>query len=119
MDNYKLRVYQSLRGSGTHGKDYAGPAISSEGSVLAGYKCGNNEHAGILTRDQTVRLHSCEKGTECAAIKERNIVWIQPIVCRNGVEEVLEVGIGGGGEDLTQKPELELDFNDITQILQL
>lgn len=121
VDNYKMRLYQSLRGDNASngGKDFAGPALSHEASVLAGYKCGNTDQPGILTNDQTVKLHSCEKGTSCTAIKEQNIVWIQPIVCRTRNMEVAEVGIGGGGGDLTQKLELELDDHSINQLIQL
>jgi len=121
VDKYKLGLYRSLRGNSitNGGKDFSGPALSYEGSILAGYKCGNEDKEGILTHDQTVRLHSCEKATACSALNERNVVWIRPIICRNGNNEVAEVGTGGGGGDLTQNPELELDETSIRMFLQL
>ena len=87
---------------------------------MTGYKCGNTPQAGCLTDDQNVRLHSCEKGMQCTAINE-NIVWIRPIITRleNG-EEIEEIGVGGGGGDLTQRPELELDSEYlVAQLLEL
>ena len=56
----------------------------------------------------------------CSAINE-NIVWIRPIITRtkNGYE-IAETGIGGGGGDLAQRPELELDSDHILiQLLEL
>lgn len=120
MDKYKLGLYQSLRGNSVAngGKDFS-PALSHEGSILGGYKCGNENKEGILTNDQTVRLHSCEKGTACSALNERDVIWIQPIICRVEDNEIAEVGIGGGGGDLTQNPVLELDETSIQNFLQL
>jgi len=118
VDNYKWKLYQSLR------KDYSDKGNSpesfhvSEGPVLAGYQCGNTPQLGCLTRDTNVRIHSCEKGMRCDAITD-NTVWIRPIVTRTklGVE-IAEVGVGGGGGDLTQRPELEFDSDSvISQLL--
>ncbi|TVY75938.1 Protein artemis [Lachnellula suecica] len=119
VDKYKLRLYQSLRGS-TDKKDNtlpSGPFISHEGPVLTGYTCGNTPQEGCLTDDPTVRIHSCTKGVPCPAINE-DIVWIRPIVTRamNG-DEVAEIGVGGGGQDLAQESELELDNESIAHIL--
>lgn len=109
-----MGLYQALRG------DSASGALSSEAPVLAGYKCGNTDQPGILTDDPAVRLHSCEKGTACPFHDgKKEVIWIQPIVCRRGSMEVAEVGIGGGGGDLTQKPELELDDNSVYLLIQL
>ncbi len=82
---------------------------SYEGPALCGYKCGNRQQKGCLTSDQGVRLHSCERGTECSGIKSENVVWITPIITRTitGVD-VPELGAGGGGGDLDQHHELEL-----------
>jgi hypothetical protein len=118
VDNYKWKLYQSLR------RDYSDKGNSpesfhvSEGPVLAGYQCGNTPQLGCLTRDTNVRIHSCEKGMRCDAITD-NTVWIRPIVTRTklGVE-IAEVGVGGGGGDLTQRPELEFDSDSvISQLL--
>jgi DNA cross-link repair 1C protein len=77
--------------------------------VLAGYQCGNTPQEGCLTRSTNVRIHSCEKGMRCDAINDKT-VWIRPIVTRTELgEEIAEVGVGGGGGDLTQRPELEFD----------
>lgn len=88
---------------------YSIPAMASDGPVLIGYKCGNTFIPGSLTKDQTVRLHSCEKGM-CQSIENNsNTVWIRPIVTRNrDGAELAEIGIGGGGEDLTGNLEVEL-----------
>jgi DNA cross-link repair 1C protein len=74
---------------------------------------------GCLTRDTNVRIHSCENGVRCNAVTN-NAVWIRPIVTRNNLGvEIAELGVGGGGGDLTQRPELEFD-NDavISQLLE-
>ena len=86
---------------------------------MTGYVCGNIPQEGCLTDDQTVRLHSCEKGMHCPTITDKT-VWIKPIITRTQFGEMAEVGVGGGGGDLTQRPELELD-NDfvIDQLLSL
>ncbi len=86
---------------------------------MTGYVCGNTPQEGCLTGDQTVQLHSCEKGMHCPAINDKT-VWIKPIIARTKHGEMAEVGVGGGGGDLAQRPELELD-NDfiIDQLLSL
>ena len=76
---------------------------------MVGYQYGNTRQEGCLTRSTNVRIHSCEKGMRCEAVTDK-IVWIRPIVMRTelGVE-ISEVGVGGGGGDLAQRPELEFD----------
>ncbi len=83
--------------------------LSAEAPGLVGFMCGNTYHPGCLTRDDTVRLHSCEKGNYCATVKNGPVVWISPIITRlpNG-QNVAEMGVGGGGDDL--KREAELDY---------
>ena len=55
----------------------------------------------------------------CPTVNDRT-VWIKPIIARTKRGEMAEVGVGGGGGDLAQRPELELD-NDfiINQLLSL
>jgi hypothetical protein len=121
VDKYKLRLYESLRGKRSKDDNLlpSGPFLAHEGPVLTGYTCGNTPQDGCLTSDPTVRLHSCAKGVPCSTINDNdNVVWIRPIVTRrkNG-DEIPEVGVGGGGEDLLQRPQLELDSDAITQII--
>lgn len=112
VDNYKWKLYQSLGDSNDKG-NRPGSFHVSEGPVLAGYQCGNTPQVGCLTRDTTSRIHSCDKGMRCDTITDQT-VWIRPIVTRikDGVE-IAEVGVGGGGGDLTQRPELEFDGNEV------
>ena len=133
VDNYKSRIYQSLRlrvGAGlTSGKEGKidnltkrayDTYLAPEAAALCGHWCGNNDQPGCLTNDQNVRLHSCEAGTECKALKSSNVVWITPIIthCADG-HDVLEIGAGGGGGDLTQH-ELEVDDQETAEeLLQL
>lgn len=109
VDNYKLRLYRSLRGDSCRENEGSVPPVSYEGPVLVGYKCGNNHQAGCLTGDRNVRIHSCDKGMRCSSMN-KNTVWIRPIITRttNG-SEIGEIGVAGGADDLIQKPELELD----------
>jgi DNA cross-link repair 1C protein len=81
---------------------------AKEAPYLVGFSCGNNQHGGCLTLDENVRIHSCEKGTACSVMQNKPIVWIQPIVAHlpNG-QDIVEVGLGGGGDDLEQEVELQ------------
>ncbi|KAE8448491.1 hypothetical protein EG329_009372 [Mollisiaceae sp. DMI_Dod_QoI] len=119
VDLYKLRLYKALRGEAADPNKDSVAALAHEGPVLTGYTCGNTPIPGCLTEDHTVRLHSCEKGM-CRIIdpKNDNIVWIRPIVTRTRDRaEMAEIGVGGGGEDLTRRPELE--FDDDVHVQQL
>jgi hypothetical protein len=82
--------------------------------------CGNTYHPGCLTRDETVRLHSCEKGNYCSTVKNSPVVWIQPIITRlPSGQDVAEVGVGGGGDDLEREPELDyLSPDDVESLLE-
>lgn len=116
VDRYKLGLYQALRGDSKNSK-HPISALSYEASSLVGHKCGNSEHPGVLTLDDEVRLHTCEKGTPCQINKNPNIVWIRPIITRVDGKDVAEMGIGGGGGDLTRRAELEIDSMEAIQIL--
>ena len=53
----------------------------------------------------------------CAAINDTT-VWIQPIIARTRFgAEIAEIGIGGGGGDLNQRPEVELGSDDMIEQL--
>ena len=123
VDDYKLRLYQSLRvaadgqpRNNTRGSADGSPTkahdtyLASEAAALCGHRCGNNDHPGYLTNNQHVRLHSCEAGTGCRALDSPDVVWITPIITHSADgSDVLELGAGGGGGDLTQH---ELELND-------
>lgn len=113
MDDYKYCIYRTLRS-----ENESSPALSREGSILAGHKFGNTQQPGILTLDPKVRLHSCAKGVRCSTIDEGKVVWIQPIVCRDAGREIGEVGIDEGG-DLTNIPKLELDADSVENLVGL
>ncbi|KAL8726152.1 MAG: hypothetical protein Q9181_006162 [Wetmoreana brouardii] len=103
VDNYKLRLYSSLATSS------ASTSTSSNGAALCGFQLGNRVHAGCLTNDESVRLHSCEHGTECSKLStSRKVIWITPLINHSAEGDVPELGAGGGGGDLTQSHELEL-----------
>lgn len=108
VNKYKLRLFQSL------------DPTSREGPFLSGYQCGNANKAGILTQDQHVRLHSCEKGTGCTGLRS-NTVWIKPIITRTAFGyEINEIGVGGGGGDLTERSELQIGSDAaLQQLLEL
>jgi len=111
VDKYMLQLYKSLVGPEK-------TAIAHEGPVLAGYILGNNPKDGCLTSNSSVRVHSCEKGMKCPAITDKT-VWINPIIARtrNG-DELAEVGVGGGGNDLI-KLELKFGREGIDKVLSL
>jgi len=118
VDDYKMRVFESLVTKSKDNRWAARTHLAKEAPALVGFTCGNNHHEGCLTRDENVRIHSCEKGMGCSVMETKPIVWIRPIVAhlKNG-QDVMEVGIGGGGEDLTQTTTLTSE--DILEILQL
>lgn len=110
VDEYKMRIYTSLV-SHPPGDAQSTPHVhhlSAEASALVGFMCGNTYHPGCLTRDENVRLHSCEKGNYCDVVKNSPVVWIQPVVAHlpDG-GDIRELGVGGGGDDLAREAELE------------
>lgn len=81
----------------------------NEGAAFCGFQFGNRTQAGCLTTDDSVRLHSCERGTKCKTLNtSKKVVWITPLINRSDQGDIPELGAGGGGGDLTQTHELEL-----------
>lgn len=126
VDEYKLRIYKSLV-SASKGADERFPNLThltKEAPPLVGFTCGNIQMEGCLTRNENVRIHSCEKGTPCTVmsnIEETSVVWIQPIVAHltNG-HDVAEVGIGGSGGDLIGEQDLRnLTPEEIDSLIKL
>ncbi|KAL5872409.1 hypothetical protein ACKVWC_008041 [Pyricularia oryzae] len=126
VDDYKMQLYRSLVTKGNPKDPYAtqfhmGPEVAA----LVGFMCGNTAHPGCLTGDVNVRLHSCEKGNYCKTVRDAEaagtIVHIEPIITRlAGGEEVAEMGIGGGGDDLEREAELDsFALQDIGGLLQI
>lgn len=116
VDDYKLNMYQSLRVKVAEDHDIH---LSPEAAALTGFSCGNGFQEGILTRDDHVRLHSCEKGTRCATMRGGDVVFITPIVAHlPGNKDMEEVGIGGGAGDLEQKDELTVTPEDALLLLE-
>ncbi|TLS24618.1 hypothetical protein PpBr36_08598 [Pyricularia pennisetigena] len=126
VDDYKLQLYRSLVAKGNPKDPYAtqfhmGPEVAA----LVGFMCGNTAHPGCLARDVNVRLHSCERGNYCKTVRDAEaagtIVHIEPIITRLvGGEEVAEMGIGGGGDDLEREAELDsFALQDMGGLLQI
>lgn len=93
--------------------------LSPEAPALTGFARGNQFQPGLLTNDDSVRLHSCEKGTRCSTMEKRGIVFISPIVAHlSAASDMAEVGIGGGGGDLEQENELVLSPEDAQTLFQ-
>lgn len=83
--------------------------MSVDGTALCGFQFGNRTQTGCLTRDDSVRLHSCEHGTKCSTLENSSkVVWITPLITRSKESNIPELGAGGGGGDLVQTHELEL-----------
>ncbi|XXG95782.1 hypothetical protein Hte_002053 [Hypoxylon texense] len=118
VDKYKMGVYKSLVTRSSDQRFAAQTHLTKDAPYLVGFTCGNNQYDGCLTLDEDVRIHSCEKGTSCSIMESKPIVFIQPIVAHleNG-HDMVEVGIGGGADDLTQKLSIELD--DILALIQI
>ncbi|OIW24411.1 hypothetical protein CONLIGDRAFT_691706 [Coniochaeta ligniaria NRRL 30616] len=119
VDKYKMKVYKSLVARDASNKFGAQFHMSPEAPGLVGFMCGNTHHAGCLTLDETVRLHSCEKGNYCSTVQKGPVVRIQPIIAHlpNG-QDLAEIGVGGGGDDLERDAELDfLSLGDIDTLL--
>ncbi|KAH6617994.1 beta-lactamase-like protein [Chaetomium sp. MPI-SDFR-AT-0129] len=119
VDEYKMSIFRSL--VTTHFDDKSAPLnhLAPEAPGLVGFMCGNAHHSGCLTRDESVRLHSCEKGAYCTTIKNSPVVWIRPIITHlpDG-HDVAEVGVGGGADDLEREAELDhLSPDDVTSLM--
>lgn len=105
-----MGVYKSLATKLKDNRFAAQTHLTKEAPYLVGFTCGNNQHEGCLTLDENVRIHSCEKGMGCTIMDTRPIVFIKPIVAHlKGGRDMVEVGIGGGGDDLGHKLSLEAD----------
>ena len=104
-----MGVYAALTASNSNGRLNNTLHACPEAPALAGFTCGNTPHPGCLTNDESVRLHSCEKGNFCATIQTSPVVWIRPIIAHlpNG-SDISEMGVGGGGADLEQEAELDI-----------
>lgn len=97
-----MGLYQSLAKT-------AGNRGIPEGPALCGFDLGNRVVAGCLSGSESSRIHSCEPGIACPAIRNSKAVYIIPIVNRTkDGAEIPEVGAGGGIGDLYQTHELEL-----------
>ena len=104
VDEYKYHLYQSLCSL------KPGENPSYEGPALCGFRCGNRHETGCLTQREDVRIHSCEQGTGCPALSSSKTVFITPIISRYPKGAIFpEPGASGGGGDLTQVNDLELE----------
>lgn len=104
VDQYKCRLYRSLA-STTVGENH-----SYEGSPLFGFPFGHRDQIGCLTSNPDVRLHSCERGSNCPTLEKADVVYITPIISRSATGQVVpEAGAGGGARDLDQLHDIRLD----------
>ncbi|KAF5025790.1 hypothetical protein F66182_2123 [Fusarium sp. NRRL 66182] len=109
VDEYKFRIYSSLKSQSTEARFNANIHLTPESPALTGHMCGNTPHQGCLTLDTNVRLHSCEKGNMCEVAQKATTVSIQPVIAHLPTgEDLAEVGVGGGGDDLRREAELDL-----------
>lgn len=121
VDEYKMRMFSSLVIKHSDDKFAAHSHLTPEAPGLVGFMCGNTLHAGCLTLDESVRIHSCEKGNYCQTLQKSRVVWIRPIITRlPGGQDVVEAGVGGGGEDLEREAELDyLSPDDVASLLEM
>ncbi|KAK4939573.1 hypothetical protein LTR10_020179 [Elasticomyces elasticus] len=104
VNEYQLRILGPDKKHGATG--YV------EEAALTGFQVGHSQMPGCLTKDNSCRIHSCEPGLQChqQLSKQRNVVWITPIITRlKDGTEVLEIGAGGGGGDLYQETNLKME----------
>lgn len=121
VDGYKMRVYQSLVQKSGNERFPLLSHHSKEAPYLVGFSSGRKQFEGCLTCDENVRIHSCEKDTPCDVMRKKPVVWIRPVVALlpNG-EDMNEVGLGGGGDDLEQEVDLaQMATDNFDSLLQL
>ncbi|KAI0477882.1 beta-lactamase-like protein [Xylariaceae sp. FL0804] len=107
VDEYKMDVYNSLapKAANQQGAQTAQNHLAAEAPYLVGFTVGNKHHEGCLTRDEDVRIHSCEKGTRCSAMENGPVVRIQPIITHHDKgRDVMEVGLDGAEEAVIRFP---------------
>lgn len=123
LDDYRTRIYGSLSTLDKRHLREIGLDVQAdnralresglevrEAPVLCGFKNGNRIQPGILTSQEDVRIHSCERGMGCTVMDndtDARIIHIIPIITRTNGVELAELGAGGGRGDLDQKEELE------------
>ncbi len=118
-----MRLYSSLLADEWCPRKKYGHHLSPEAPRLVGFMCGNEAHDGCLTLDENVRIHSCQKGSYCEALKaasQKNlVVWIRPCIAHlTDGRDILEAGVGGGGSDLVRDAELEdISAEDVSDFL--
>ncbi|KAF3070293.1 Protein artemis [Trichoderma lentiforme] len=118
VDDYKLRIYNSLNTSSSETRPNSSAHLTSTAAALTGFMCGNTPQSGCLTSNHNVRLHSCESGNMCSIAKRSSVVRIQPVVASFPDGAVIqEAGIGGGGEDLEREMELGVPNQSDLEIL--
>lgn len=116
-----MQIYKSLVRKDTLDKFANQTYLSKEAPSLVGFTCGNNQQPGCLTLDQDVRIHSCERGTPCAVMQHKPVVWIKPIVAhlKDG-RDLLETGVGGGAGDLNKEVELQtMSAGEVAYMMEL
>lgn len=115
VDEYQMRLFDATIEDSKDGYS------TLEGPALVGFPVGNSIHPGCLSRDSDTRLHSCEPGMPChRELQHKKVVWITPIISRmTDGTEVLELGAGGGGGDLSQTQELDFTNDFDLQTLEL
>lgn len=123
LDSYRARIYGSLstlekrqlQGIGLDvqidNKSLRNSGLEvREAAALCGFQNGNRIQPGCLTSLENVRIHSCERGMDCAVMDqdaEAKVVHIIPIITRASGIEIEELGARGGKGDIDQKEELE------------
>lgn len=75
LDRYRYRLFLSLGQSSD--------VCITERAPLTGFRLGNKDHPGCVTNvDSGVRIHSCERGTQCAVFangrSSSRTVWPSP-----------------------------------------
>ncbi|KAF5233090.1 hypothetical protein FAUST_8366 [Fusarium austroamericanum] len=88
VDDYKLRIYGSLKSRNPRSQFDADVHLAPESPALTG--------------------HICERGNICEVASKDTTVSIQPIIAHlSEGKDLAEVGVGGGGDDFKQEAELE------------
>ncbi|KAF4976593.1 hypothetical protein FZEAL_6771 [Fusarium zealandicum] len=121
VDDYKLRIYGSLKSRPSEARFGPDVHLTPESPALTGHMCGNTPHPGCLTADENVRLHSCERGNMCEVARRPSTVTIQPVIAHLSTgQDLAEVGVGGGGDDLQREAELEsLDQTNLATLVEM
>ncbi|KAI5821344.1 hypothetical protein BZA77DRAFT_383744 [Pyronema omphalodes] len=89
----------------------------SHGPFLCGFDVGNVTYPKIITTNPNVKIHSCERNTNCEGLNRPNVVYITPVVAVVNGELWQEDGIDYGDLNNNEDFSIEGQFKILLDLL--